>query len=144
MAESELIQILQIVIWPGVAITGILVLRPHFAALFSGSKVKVSVFGLSIETTLPELERIIEEQTGGDALTPTEAQFLEGLFEHGPRDYSEAMNHEEHMLLRHLRNYGLVMTIPRHVILKQAKSVQLTSLGRLYMKARRKQHGPER
>ncbi len=142
VALNDLIQILQIVVWPAVALAGIAVVRPHLGNLLSGSKVKLSLFGQSIETTLPELERIIEEQTGG-SLTVEEAQYLDILYDNGgQKKYAEGLKSEERKLIRPLRNFGLLMTSPRNAFLDDAKSIQLTSLGRLYMKAKRKQHGP--
>lgn len=139
MALNDFIEILRIVVWPGVVLIGVAVLRPHIATLLSSSKVKVSLFGQTIETTLPELERIIEEQAGG-ALTVEETLYLDGLYEHGQKDHPEVTKNEDHKLIRPLRNFGLVMTIARNAFLGDAKSIQLTSLGRLYMKAKRKQH----
>jgi hypothetical protein len=138
MTSNDYIRVLEIVIWPVVALAGIAVLRPHIATLFSGSKVKLSLFGLSIETTLPELGRIIEEQTGG-SLTAEENKYLDEVYEHGEKDYPQGMTSELRKLVRPLRNFGLVLTIPRNAFLTDAKSIQLTSLGRLYMKAKRKQ-----
>jgi len=133
---NDFIKILEIVIWPIVALIGIAVLRPYIASLLSGSKIKLSLFGQAIETNLPELGRIIEEQTGG-SLTVEETQYLDDLYEHGIEKYPSGMESKERKLVRPLRNYGLIMTIPRNAFLSKSKSIQLTSLGRLYMKARR-------
>jgi hypothetical protein len=120
-----------------VALIGIVAIRPALVALLSGSKVKLSLFGQSIETTLPELGRIIEEQTGG-TLTAQETGYLDYLQDHGSKEYSTRMTDEEHNMLRPLRNYGLIMTNPKNATLQRATSIQLTSLGRLYMQARKK------
>ena len=137
MTLAELIEIVKTVIWPIVALIGIWVLRRHILPFLSGSKVKLSLFGQAIETTLPELGRIIEEQTGG-SLTVEEKQYLDYLYGQGIKEYPNGMTSDERKLIRPLRNYGLVMTIPRNSFLGDAKSIQLTSLGRLYMQAKRK------
>jgi hypothetical protein len=137
MAFNEFIRILEIVIWPTVVLVGIAVLRSHLAALLPGAKVRLSLWGQSIETTIPDLKRIIEEQLGG-SLTVEEIQYLEQLDQHGQKDYPTGMESQERKLIRPLRNFGLVMTLPRNAFLDDAKSIQLTPLGRLYMEARRK------
>ena len=137
MTVNESFEFLRIVIWPVVALVGIIAVRPVLARLLSGSKVKLSLFGQSIETTLPELGRIIEEQTGGSLLAP-EIQYLEEVYHQGLKEYPSAMTSDQQKLVRPLRNYGLVMTIPRNAFLPDATSVQLTPIGRLYMKARTK------
>jgi hypothetical protein len=137
MSLNEFIEILKVVIWPIVVLIGIGILRRHILPFLSGSKVKLSLFGQAIETTLPELGRIIEEQTGGSLIT-AETHYLEYLYDQGIKEYPNGMTSEERKLVRPLRNYGLVMTNPKNSFLGDAKAIQLTSLGRLYMKARRK------
>lgn len=63
MNVSNFFQFLEITLWPAVALVSIFVIRPHLAFLLSGTKVKLSLAGQSIETTLPELKSILEEQT---------------------------------------------------------------------------------
>jgi hypothetical protein len=133
---TELVELLKIVVWPCVALAGIAAARPYLASLLSGSKVKLSLLGQAIETTLPELGRIIEAQTGG-TLNANQSGYLEHLLHHGIKEYSAEMTEQEHDLLRPLRNYGLIMTNPPHATLKKATSIQLTSLGRLFMQARK-------
>jgi hypothetical protein len=136
MGLTQFLELLKIVIWPIVALVGIFAIRPSLAALLSGSKVKLSLFGQSIETTLPELGRIIEEQTGG-ILSAPQIQYLDELHQRGLKEYSNKPTPQELKLLRPLRDYGLIMTSP-YSFLADAAAVQLTSLGRLYMTARKR------
>jgi len=132
---SEFSSVLQIVIWPVVALIAIAVVRPYLAALLAGAKVKLSMGGQSIETTLPELREVIEEQAGG-ILTPEHIAYLEALFAHGVKSYPKGIEGEEQKLLRPVRNSGLIMTIPKDASLGSAHSIQLSALGRLYLRAR--------
>jgi hypothetical protein len=60
---EQLFRLLEIIRWPVVALVAIAVLRPYLTSLMSGAKVKLSIGGQSIETTLPEVKQILEEQT---------------------------------------------------------------------------------
>ena len=133
---TELTHILQIILWPTVAIVALVFVRPHLSALMSKSKVKLSMFGQSIETTLPELEHVIEEQADGQ-LTEKHIQFLGSLSELGVKDYPSGIADEERKFLRPIRNSGLILTIPRNAFLSEARGLRLSALGRLYLRARR-------
>jgi hypothetical protein len=98
------------------------------------SKVKLSIGGQLFETTLSEVAQVIEEQTG-DILTPAHIDSLEALFTNGVNSYPEGIKREEQRLLRPMRNSGLIMTIPKNANLSTAHSIQLTGLGRLYLRA---------
>lgn len=137
MAFADLIRLLEVLAWPAVAISAILVLRPHLYALLSRSKVKLAMFGQSIETTLPELENVVEEQAGG-VLLPTHIEYLELLHAQGVKEYPTGVPGEEQKRLRPVRNSGLISTIPRDAYLADARAVQLSALGRLYLRARMK------
>ncbi len=140
MTVNDLIQILQIVIWPIVVLIGIAVLRPHLGSILSGAKVSINLFGVSIETTVPELQQIIEQQAG-EPLKDEQIQYLDNLAKSGAMQYPDGVKdiHEHSEIIRPLRNFGLVMTIPKNVSIGSAKSVTLTPLGHLYMRTRREQ-----
>lgn len=132
-----MIDLLKVIAWPAVALTAIWAFRPILKDLVPGSKLKISIAGVSIETTIPELKNIITEQIGPD-LTKETIKLLEGLGESGALELDERMPKDQRQLYRPLRNAGLIMTLPRHTYLGEAKSIQLTELGRLYIRARRK------
>ena len=136
MSIEEFTSLLRVVAWPLVALVAILAVRPHLSALMSKSKLKLSMFGQSIETTLPELQEVIQEQAEG-ALTAEHLVYLESLHSSGARSYPTGVESAERKFLRPLRNSGLVVAIPKDAFLAEAKAVQLSALGRLYLRARR-------
>lgn len=136
MSYSEFIELLKVALWPIVALIILFVVRPHLSELMAKSKVKLSMFGQSIETTLSELGQVIEEQTES-RLTQDHIQYLESLSAHGVKDYPSGIESNERKFLRPVRNSGLILTIPRDSFLSDARSVQLSALGRLYLRARR-------
>ncbi len=137
MSVSEFTHILEIVVWPIVALVAVGVIRPHLAALMAKSKVKLSMFGQSIETTLPELQQVIEEQAEGK-LTEEHIKYIESLSTQGVKDYPNGIESAERKFLRPVRNSGLIMTVPKDAFLGDARGVQLSALGRLYLRARRR------
>jgi hypothetical protein len=136
MTLNEVTHILEILVWPAAAIVALFIVRPHLSALMSKSKVKLAMFGQSIETTLPELEHVIEEQADGQ-LTEQHIKFLESLSEVGVKDYPNGIQSDERKFLRPMRNSGLILAIPRNAFLSEARGLRLSALGRLYLRARR-------
>jgi len=101
----------------------------------SGAKVKLSIAGQSIETTLPELKEILEAQAG-ERLTEENKRYLRQLLQQGLKDYPRGVaTEEERQSLRLLRNNGLIQTVPRNAFLNDAKAIELSALGRLYLRA---------
>lgn len=135
MNMQDLLKIIEILVWPAVAITAILIVRPHLGRLMSGAKVKLSIAGQTIETSLPELKEILESQAG-ERLSQDNKNYLQSLLENGPRSYPEGVtSKEERQALHPLRNNGLVQTVPRNVFLNDATAIELSTLGRLYLRA---------
>jgi hypothetical protein len=139
MSSTEAIQILGILVWPIVAIVALLVIRPHLSTLLARSKVKLSLFGQSIEMTLPEIAQFIEEQAEGK-LTEEDIRYLEALSSEGSKNYPEGIDSATRQFLRPMRNFGLIVTIPRNAFLGHARGIELSVLGRLYLRAR---NGPK-
>jgi hypothetical protein len=136
MSLYELFHLLEIAIWPAVATLAILVIRPHLRVLLSGAKVKLSIAGQSIETTLPELQQVLEEQTG-EPLSTGHVSYLASLQRDGIKQYPAGVEQsEDRNFVRPLRNAGLIATVPRNAFLKAANAVELTALGRLYLRAK--------
>ncbi|MFZ3018457.1 MAG: hypothetical protein WA056_08390 [Gallionella sp.] len=133
---SEFIHFLEIVRWPAVALVAIFVARPYLTKLLSGAKVKLSIAGQTIETTLPELEDVLEEQAG-ESLLAEHITYLTSLQRDGAEQYPSGIeNREKRKFLRPLRNAGLVLTVPRNSFLDEAKAIELSALGRLYLRAK--------
>jgi len=136
MNVYETLRLLDILAWPAVALLAILVLRSHLSTFLSGAKVKLVIAGQSIETTLPELKQIFEEQAG-EALSEDHVAFLTALLRDGSRQYPSGIEKsEERKFLRLLRNAGFMLTVPRNAFLQDAKSVEISALGRLFLRAR--------
>lgn len=134
---NEVVKLLEVIAWPGVAILLIWVTRTHIGSLLSGAKVKFSIGGQKIETTLPEFKYMIEEQAS-DHLTDAQVEYLVSLFrDGGNRFYENGVEEKENRkMLRPLRNAGLISTFPRNSILENAKLIHLSPLGRLFLRAK--------
>lgn len=136
MLNTEFLKLLEILAWPVVAVFAIIVVRPQIARLLSGAKVKLSIAGQAIETTLPELKEVLEEQAG-EPLSAKHVAYLLELQREGTKYYSNGVkNSDERKFLRPLRNNGLVLTVPRNAFLADANGIELSALGRLYLRAK--------
>jgi len=136
MSLNDLLRFFESLAWPIVALVAIFVIRPYLSTLLSGAKVKLTFSpGLSIETTLPEIKEIIEEQVG-EALSPEEVDYLKNLFHKGTENYPNGVDtHKMRLFLRPLRNGGFIRTVPRNEFLGEAKAIEISGLGRLYLRA---------
>lgn len=133
---DQILKLLEVVCWPVVAILAILVVRPHLAALLDGAKVKLTIAGQSIETTLPEVKQILKEQSG-EHLEEVHIRYIESL-RNGPMLYPAGIQDSTtRKLLRPIRNAGLIQAIPRDAFLQEARAIELSSLGRLFLSARK-------
>lgn len=135
MSTYERLRLLEILVWPTVALVGLLLVRPHFSTLLSGAKIKLNFGGQSIETTLPELKQILEDQ-GAEALSEAHVTYLTTLVRQGTKQYPSGIeNGDERKFLRPLRNSGLILAVPRNEYLRDAKAIEISGLGRLYLRA---------
>lgn len=137
MTIADALKLLEILAWPSVTVIALFVLRPQIAKLLSGAKVKLSIGGQSIETTLPELQQIIEEQAG-EPLSAEHMAYLIALLRAGARSYPNGVTESrDRKFLRPLRNNGLILTVPRNAFLSDARAIELSALGRLYLRGAR-------
>jgi hypothetical protein len=129
-----LLKLVEVLAWPSVALIALIIVRPQIAKLFAGARVKLSILGQSIETTLPELQQILEEQAG-ERLSAEHTDYLNSLFRNGAKSYPDGVKENpERKLLRPLRNNGLILTVPRNAFLADARAIELSALGRLYLR----------
>ena len=136
MSIDEFLRLLEIVLWPVVALVAIAIVRPHLGGLLSGAKIMLSIAGQSIETTLPELKQVLEEQAG-ESLSAEHEKYLGSLQHDGARQYPSGIEKSaERKFLRPLRNSGLILTVPRDSFLQDARAIELSALGRLYLRAK--------
>ena len=134
MTASETVHLLDVTMWPLVALIAIFVVRPHLTALMSKSRIRLSIFGQTIETTLPELQAVIEEQAEGN-LTTEQLRYLNELQQLGRRSYANGVPVDDQRFLRVLRNAGLITTTPRDSYLANASAITLSALGRAFIRA---------
>jgi hypothetical protein len=130
---TDILEYVKVLVWPITAILLLLLIRPQLRALLTSSKIKVSMFGVAIETTLPELESAINEYLGG-TLEPDQMKYLDALYHDTEKAYPTGINHPESQLVRPLRNSGLVRTIPANSSLGSSRAVRLTDLGIFLMR----------
>lgn len=136
MTIDQFIQLLGVALWPFVVLVALFVVKPILADLLSGTKVKLSISGQVIETTLPELRRVFEE-LASEPLTEKHINYLKGLRSSGTKEYPEGVQErDEREFLRPLRNAGLIQTSPRGIRLKRATGIDLSALGRLFLQAK--------
>jgi hypothetical protein len=136
MAFDDLIRILEIVVWPVAALVAFFILRRTIARMLGGAKVKLSIAGQSIETTLPEINRVIEELMS-EPLSERHISYLRQLHASGIKQYHDGINDDgERDFLRTMRNAGLIQTIPRAARLKRATGIDISALGKLFLKSR--------
>jgi hypothetical protein len=131
---AEVLRLVEALAWPLVALVALLAVRPQIAKLLSGAKVRLSIAGQSIETTLPELQQIFEEQAG-EPLSAEHVSYLTSLLKNGAKSYPEGVTESrDRKLLRPLRNNGLILTVPKNAFLSDARAIELSALGRLYLR----------
>ena len=140
---------LQVFVWPIVVVVAVFALREPLMRMFPGSRMSINLFGVRVETTIPELVRTMEEEVGR-FLSTQERDFLRNMKLVGFTYYSDDLDRsstdqlrelpykEEAIVakkdvgwLRRLRNAGLVMTEPRGSSMNQAQGLRLTALGRI-------------
>lgn len=140
---------LQVLVWPLVVVVAVLALRKPVMQMFPGSKMTINLFGVRLETTVPELVRTMEEEVGR-FLSQQEKDFLrkmrsigftyylDDLEKNAGDQFRETPYKEEAIVakkdvgwLRRLRNAGLVMTEPRGSSMNRAQGLRLTALGRI-------------
>ena len=129
-------------IWPVMALAVLIAYRGPIMSLFSGSRITLTLFGITVETTVPQLQEATLQMISGP-LTPEQAALL-ALLARSPGTVSvddDAVGQvtrtkEGRRCLWPLRNAGLVMTLPVDEHLSDATHLALTPIGRLLMQSR--------
>ncbi len=139
MDYSVFLKLLDVLIWPATTVFLSIVFRRPLSNLVSRSeKVKVSIFGVSFESTISELERTISASLGGK-FTQEHWDLISSAEEQGAITYEPpGVPKDRRDLVRETMNAGLVMTLPRRAHLGDALGIAATPLGRLLLQARRK------
>jgi len=121
---------IEVLAWPTVAVLAMLLYRGIIRSLLPGAKVKLTISGVTVETTIPVIERSVTESLGGEKLTHEQWTWLRKLRNPGPQSISDA----DKLVLRPLRDAGLLRTSERG-FLQDPRAVELTSLGKLMVDA---------
>ncbi len=134
MAEI-ILEYARVLVWPVTSIVLIILLRPLLGRLLGGSRITISLFGIEVETTIPELEQATTEYIGGQ-LTDEQMSLLQKLFDDGQQPCASGVPSDERPRIRPLRNAGLLMTEPRGAHLHGAEALRLTALGEFLVRHR--------
>jgi hypothetical protein len=92
--------------------------------------VKFTISGVTIETTLPILEKSVNEGPRGRQLTSAQWEWQKRLQVEGRISY----DHRYYMELRSLRNSGLIREHPEGW-LSNCEEIEITTLGTLLLEA---------
>jgi len=117
--------------WPIVAVVAVLVYRKVIPSMLPGAKIKLIVFGLTIQTSIPVLEQSVRESLGGRGLTKDQLSLLQKLRSDG----RAAVDKTQLEMARRLRNAGLIRHCPEEEYLQNATEIEITILGRLLVEA---------
>ena len=125
-----ILEYISAIIWPFVTL--ILAFRFHDAivSLLPKSKIKFTMSGVTVETSLAELEQSVSESLRGENLTSEQWEWLQKLKDSGRIPY----DHNYYKQLRPLRNSGLIREHPEGW-LSNSESIDITTLGRLMLAA---------
>lgn len=120
-------------IWPFVTL--ILAFRFYDAivSLIPKSKINFTIAGVTVETSLAELEQSVSESLRGENLSSEQWDWLRKLKDSGRTPY----DHKYYMQLRPLRNSGLIREYPEGW-LSNSEAIEITTLGRLLLDAHNK------
>lgn len=128
---KDFIEILKIVTWPLIVLILAVCFRGVIKSLVLGSKIKLKLAGVEIETTLREFATVIQETYRHGRLTDEQWEWLGRLKREGRIPYDQA----QYLVLRPLRNSGLIHEHPEGT-LTGCESVSITPLGALLLKNR--------
>lgn len=131
MQNSQLILgYVQALAWPCVAVFLLLRYRSVIESIVPHSRLKFTIAGITIETSLETMERSVEESFGGRRLLPEQLAWLRRLASEGRLAYDKSQLHD----LRPLRNAGLIRVHPEGW-LASGKEIEITTLGKLLVEA---------
>jgi hypothetical protein len=123
--------------WPITTLIVLIMFRRAIRVLltsFSMSKIRISLFGIEVETSISELEAI-SLSVLGDQLSEKQMRLLKTLGK-GKKDVEHSpLTDEECQYIRPLRNAGLIKTDPPDMFLNKIRSLALTPLGSLLTRA---------
>lgn len=120
---------LEVLIWPATLTMILFIYRDSIVALLQRSKIKLSLYGFEVETTISELETVTQLTIGGD-LDQKQLELLSTLKRDGSVDFRpKGIPKNDRKWIRPIMNAGLIMTLPEGAHLGSAKGLKLSPLG---------------
>jgi hypothetical protein len=116
----------QALVWPVIVLIALFRYRDVIRSLIPHSKLKFTIAGVAIETSLEALQRSVEESFRGRRLSLAQWDWLRRLSHGGRLPY----DHQHYDELRPMRNAGLIREHPEGW-LSNAKEIEITTLGKL-------------
>ena len=137
--EELILEYIKVLVWPVIIIFALVMYHDLIGGLIQKSKVKLSLFGVVIETKISDLEQVLMAPVGG-RLTDQQWAMLQKIATRGPITVATE-GYKMHMegdlpWIRPVRNAGLILTLPDGKYIEQAEQITLTPLGELLMKER--------
>jgi hypothetical protein len=129
----------QALVWPIAVVVLLIYYLPVIRGLLPGTRIRLTLAGVTVETTLEALRSSIEESVWDEEITAKQWSRLERLRREGRVEFKYD---RDYGMLMPLRNAGLIRAIPRG-FLTVAKAVEPTPLGRLLLEARDHQRSRE-
>jgi len=136
MLVAELVlEYIKALIWPLFMLFIFLRYYEVIAHLIPRSKIRITLYGIEIETTLSELEQVTFQNLGG-SLSPKQMELLNRLFKEGPIYFNRGIPKDSRIWIRPVMNAGLIKTLPERAHLGETQALDLTPLGKLLMRKR--------
>jgi hypothetical protein len=131
METAQVVRIYaEVLAWPLVTVLGIVMYRDVLRSMLPGAKVKLTISGVTFETSIPEIELSVAESLRGRKLTSEQWSFLRKVWGAGRTAFVQGQLD----MLRPLRDSGLIRGQPEG-FLQNANEVEITPLGRLLIEA---------
>jgi hypothetical protein len=134
VAAHVVLSYIRVLIWPIVAVILLIAYRRIIERLLPGARIKLTLAGVTIETTLDVLTNSIEEIVADEGISKEQWSRLEHIGTEGRVEFNYGRDYK---VLMPIRNAGLIRPVPRGY-LTQATEVELTPLGRLLLQARKR------
>ncbi|MFP4139442.1 MAG: hypothetical protein ACLFVY_02675 [Phycisphaerae bacterium] len=127
-----MIEYVRVLVWPTVVVFAFLLFRKSLQnILVRPEKIKFSIGGVTVETSIEQLTKSVSESLRGKTLSDDQWDWLTRLSTTARLSY----DHQFYETLRPLRNAGLIREHPEGW-LSNSKEIEITTLGRLLLEAK--------
>ena len=129
-----MIEYVCVLVWPTVVIFALFLFRKDLRKiLVKPEKIKFSIGGVTVETSIEQLAKSVSESLRGKKLSDEQWEWLERLSKTERLQY----DHQFYGDLRPLRNSGLIREHPEGW-LSNSKEIEITTLGKLLLEAKQR------